>query len=89
MSEGVKTNCVKPIIVDTTNCGIKVMIDNIYYESLSDAGRNIGVSHKTIKSRILSHNPKFANYNFADTKIDEVMPSLPPLIEDDVDNHEV
>ena len=89
MSEGVKTNCVKPIIVDTTNCGIKVMIDNIYYESLSDAGRNIGVSHKTIKSRILSPNPKFSGYKYADTKTDEVMPSLPLLIVDDIDNREV
>jgi group I intron endonuclease len=85
----IKTNCVKPIIVDTTNCGIKVMIDNIYYESLSDAGRNIGVSHKTIKSRILSPNPKFSGYKYADTKTDEVMPSLPLLIVDDIDNREV
>lgn len=90
-SDYIKTNCVKPIIVDTTNCGIKVMIDNIYYESLSDAGRNIGVSHKTIKSRILSPNPKYANYFYADSKVlyDEPMPSLPLLSVHDVDNHEV
>jgi group I intron endonuclease len=83
----IKTNCVKPIIVNTTKSGIKVMIDNIYYESLSDASRNIGVSHKTIKSRILSHNPEFANYCYADTKTHEVMPSLPLLSERDADNH--
>ena len=67
------------------------MIDNIYYESLSDASRNIGVSHKTIKSRILSHNPEFANYCYADSKVldDEIMPSLPLLSVRDADNHEV
>ena len=87
----IKTNCVKPIIVNTTKSGIKVMIDNIYYESLSDASRNIGVSHKTIKSRILSHNPEFANYCYADSKVldDEIMPSLPLLSVCDADNHEV
>lgn len=47
----------------------------------------IGVNHKTIKSRILSPNPIFDNYNFADTNTDEIMPSLPLLIVDDADNH--
>ena len=82
----IKTNCVKPIIVNTTKSGIKVMIDNIYYESLSDASRNIGVSHKTIKSRILSHNPEFANYCYADTKSAKIMLPLPSLSEGDVCN---
>lgn len=71
-----KPNCVTPIMVDKKGMTRQVIIDNIYYKSLSDASRKIGVSHKTIKSRILSPNPNFANYFYADTIEDEVKPSL-------------
>lgn len=72
-----KPNCVTPIIMDKTGMTRQVIIDNIYYKSLSDASRKIGVSHNSIKSRILSPNPIFDNYFYADTIQDEVkQPSL-------------
>jgi hypothetical protein len=64
-------------MVDKTGMIRQVIIDNIYYKSLSDASRKLGACHKTIKSRILSPNPKFANYFYADTIQDEIKPSLP------------
>ena len=72
-----KPNCVTPIIMDKKGMTRQVIIDNIYYKSLSDASRKIGVSPNSIKSRILSPNPKFDNYFYADTIQDEVkQPSL-------------
>jgi len=78
--EYVKTNCIRQIV-----------IDNIYYKSLSHAGRDLGISHVNIRNRIKSPNPKFANYFYADSKVldDEIMPSLPLLSVRDADNHEV
>lgn len=64
--EYVKTNCIRQIV-----------IDNIYYKSLSHAGRELGISHVNIRNRIKSPNPKFANYFYADTIQDELMPSFP------------
>lgn len=68
-----------------------ISIDNIVYESVTDAARKLGVHRTTIYERIKSPNPKFANYFYADSKVlyDEPMPSLPLLIEDDADNREV
>ena len=67
----------------------KVIIDGILYKSTAEASRQLGISKSIIGNRLYNKFQIFDNYNFADTKIDEVMPSLPPLIEDDVDNHEV
>ena len=69
----------------------RVSIDNIIYPSIREAGRQLGVSSVFLLPRLKSLDPKFANYKFADSKVldDETMPSLPPLIEDDADNHEV
>ena len=66
-----------------------VLIDDIFYKSLSDAAVKLKVSHTTIRNRIKSPNPKFAGYKYADTIQDEIMPSSPLLFENDVDNHEV
>jgi group I intron endonuclease len=60
-----------------TNCIRRIIIDNIYYKSLSHAGRELGTSHMNIRNRIKSPNPNFANYFYADTIQDEVkQPSL-------------
>ena len=60
-----------------TNCIRQIVIDNIYYKSLSHAGRELGTSHMNIRNRIKSPNPKFANYFYADAIQDEVkQPSL-------------
>lgn len=60
-----------------TNCIRQIVIDNIYYKSLSHAGRELGTSHMNIRNRIKSPNPNFANYFYADTIQDEVkQPSL-------------
>ena len=69
----------------------KIVIDRKTYISATEAGRQLNVCTATILHRIKSPNPKFANYFYADSKVldDEPMPSLPLLIEDDVDNHEV
>ena len=63
-----------------------ISIDNIVYESVTDAARKLGVHRTTIYERIKSPNPKFANYSYIDTKIDEVMLPLPSLSESDVCN---
>ena len=72
-----KPNCVTPIIMDKTGMTREVIIDNIYYKSLSDASRKLKSCHKTIKSRILSPNPIFDNYLYADNIEDEVKPASP------------
>ena len=60
-----------------TNCIRQIVIDNIYYKSLSHAGRELGTSHMNIRNRIKSPNPNFANYFYADAIQDEVkQPSL-------------
>lgn len=60
-----------------TTCIRQIVIDNIYYKSLSHAGKELELGHVTVKNRILSPNPKFANYFYADTIEDEVkQPSL-------------
>jgi predicted GIY-YIG superfamily endonuclease len=73
-------------------CNFKnISIDNIVYESVTDAARKLGVHRTTIYERIKSPNPKFANYFYADSKVldDEPMPSLHLLLLGDTDNHEV
>ena len=82
-----KPNCVTPIMVDKKCMTRQVIIDNIYYKSLSDASRKIGVSLHNIRKRILSPNPIFDNYFYADTIEDEVKPSSLLLLLDDTDSH--
>ena len=67
----------------------KVLIDGETYITVTEAGIQLKVCTATILHRIKSPNPKFSGYKYADTKSDEVMPSLPLLIVDDVDNREV
>jgi group I intron endonuclease len=57
----IKTSCIRPVI-----------INNIYYESLSSAGRELGINHVTIRNRIKSPNPTFANYKYADDQTNEI-----------------
>lgn len=64
--EYVKTTCIRQIV-----------IDNIYYKSLSHAGKELELGRVTVKNRILSPNQKFANYFYADAIQDEFkQPSL-------------
>lgn len=58
----IKTTCIRP-----------VRINNIYYESLSVAGRELGINHLTIRNRIKSPNPKFADYKYADDQTNEIV----------------
>ncbi len=65
----------------------KVVVDGISYESVTEAGRQIGVCTATIIHRIKSPNPKYLNYHYDDTVSSEsTTPSLPPLFVDDADN---
>lgn len=57
----IKTSCIRPVI-----------INNIYYESLSAAGRELGINHVTIRNRIKSPNPIFADYKYADDQTNEI-----------------
>ena len=70
-------------------CIRPVLIDDILYESATYASQETGIDRMTICTRIKSPNPKFSGYKYADTKTDEVMPSLPLLLLGDTDNHEV
>lgn len=44
----------------------KVIIDNITYESVTDASRNLSVSPGTIIFRIKSKSKKFESYNYVE-----------------------
>lgn len=66
----------------------KVIIDDILYKSTAEASRQLGISPNTIASRLHNKSHIFDNYKFADTVHDEVKPSSPPLLQDDVGNHE-
>jgi group I intron endonuclease len=63
-----------------------VIVEGISYESVTEAGRQIGVCTATIIHRIKSPNPKYVNYHYADTVSSEPMPASPLLFADDVDN---
>ena len=56
----------------------KVIIDGILYKSTAEASRQLGISKSIIGNRLYNKFQIFDNYNFADTKIDEVM--LPSLV---------
>ena len=65
----------------------KVIIDGILYKSTAEASRQLGISKSIIGNRLYNKFQIFDNYNFADIKTDEIMPSLPLLSERDADNH--
>lgn len=44
----------------------KVIVDNIEYESLTDAARKINIPISTMKNRLNSKNKKFNNYQYKD-----------------------
>lgn len=48
-----------------------VVIDGVTYQSLSDASNATGVPTVTIRWRVLSPNPKFANYHYANNEQDQ------------------
>jgi len=64
----------------------QVIINGETYITVTEAGIQLKVCTATILHRIKSPNPKFANYSYIDTKIDEVMLPLPSLSEGDVCN---
>ena len=57
------------------------------HESTAEASRLLGISKSIIGNRLYNKYQIFDNYKFADTKTDEIMPSLPLLSERDADNH--
>jgi predicted GIY-YIG superfamily endonuclease len=64
-------NLDKDVYIKTTRIR-PVIINNIYYESLSAAGRELGINHVTIRNRIKSPNPMFADYKYADDRTNEI-----------------
>lgn len=46
-----------------SNNNIKIIIDEVEYESFKEAERSILINWNTIRHRCLSKNPKFKNYN--------------------------
>jgi hypothetical protein len=50
----------------SNNSAKKITIDNINYNSLTEASKNLNIDISTISWRIRSENPKFDNYKFTD-----------------------
>ena len=46
----------------------EIIIDNIEYESYTDADIKLGISWATIRWRCLSRNPKYSNYNIKEVE---------------------
>jgi DNA-directed RNA polymerase specialized sigma24 family protein len=42
----------------------KITINNVSYESLSEAARQLGLSLSTVKNRLKSNSKKFINWNY-------------------------
>ena len=64
-----------------------VIIDEVTYISAAEAGRKLGINHGTIKDRIHSYSPKFANYYYADVESKQkqgITKAIIPVIIDEV-----
>lgn len=58
-------------IVSLSNAGKSdrrkpILIDNIYYESISEAFEKLGLSRRLIRQRAHSNEPRFANYKWVE-----------------------
>lgn len=53
-----KETCLKLSLNNGNRVGI--IVDGVYYHSMSEAGRRLNISRNTINSRV--NNPKFKNY---------------------------
>ena len=42
----------------------KIIVDNILYSSINEAGKNLGLKANVVSWRINSKNPKFNNYKY-------------------------
>lgn len=49
-------------------CMIAVIIEGIYYESITAAGKSIGISPSHVLFRLKSKNKRFVNYTYAEPK---------------------
>ena len=45
-----------------THNSLKVLVNDVTYRSLTEAGRHLGIGYQTVKRRILNND--FPNYNF-------------------------
>ena len=50
---------------------IKIIVDNIIYNSIAEAGRQLGLNPVVVLWRLKSKNPNFDNYKYSDDNTEE------------------
>ena len=60
----------------TSPSAVKVLINDVLYNSMSEAGYKLNLSNKTISKRIKPDDPKYNNYKFAGNDTEKIKESL-------------